>query len=333
MKYEEFTEDIQKKLTEIVEEQYEDGTVVIRNVLKNNGVRMKAVSILRKEERATPSIYLRQYYQEYKKGRSTDSICKEIFAIYENSMNAFHANVDLTELSDFERIRKKLFYRLINYEKNQSVLKDAPHFQFLDLAIVFYMYLESDENGISSVMVHNYNLETWGKTAEEIREIALKNTWQKYPSWICDMEQLVSDMILKDLKHTMGEDKDGFLAEEGSYGAYKIEEVEQVIREEVSQLKMEKNMEMYILSNEQRLNGAACITYPGVLRNFAQEHQSDLCIIPSSIHEVILIVGTHWDLEWLNKMVKQVNKEDVDATEVLSDHVYIYSREEDDISY
>lgn len=333
MKYENFTEEIKSNLTEIVTEGLGDGTVVIRNVLKNNGVRMKAVSIIRKNERATPSIYLGQYYSEYQNGRSVENICREIFDIYTDSMKIFQERINIEQLSDFEVVQDKIFYRLINYDMNRSLLEDIPHFKFLDLAIVFFLCLDSDEDGITSVLIHHYNIEAWNKSAEEIRECALKNTWKKYPVWVRNMEEVVSDMIFKDIKTTLDEQDLGIVEEEGFYGNYSISDVQQVIREEVRELKAEKNMDMYVLSNEHRLNGAACITYPGVLRDFAKQHNSDICIVPSSIHEVILIVGTDWNLEWLNKMVEQVNREDLDPVDILSDHIYIYKREEDKIIY
>ncbi len=333
MKYESFTEEVQKNLTTIVTEKIGEGTVVIRNVLKNNGVRMKAVSILRKNENATPSIYLKQYYNEFKKGRSVESICNEIFQIYEESLKAFRENISLEQLSDFETVQDKIFYRLINYEMNRSLLADVPHYRFLDLAIVFFICLDSQDDGVTSVLIHHFNVDAWGKTAEEIRECALKNTWKKYPVWIRNMEDVISDMILKDIKATYEDQEEGMVEEDSFYGNYDISQVEQVIKEEVKELKAEKNMEMYVMSNSHRLNGAACITYPGALKQFAEEHQSDLCIIPSSIHEVILVLGTDWDMEWLDRMIRQVNKEDLDPVEILSDHVYIYRRDLEKIVY
>ncbi|MCR5738020.1 MAG: DUF5688 family protein [Eubacterium sp.] len=333
MKYEYFTEDLKEKLSVFVKEHLDDGTVVIRNVMKNNGVRMKAVSIIRKEEKATPSIYLGQYYQEYRNGRSMDSICKEIFGIYLESMETFRKRINIEQLGDFETVKDKIYYRLINYEMNRTMLDDVPHFCFLDLAIVFYLCLDCDEEGITSVLIHNFNLETWEKTPEEIREFALKNTWEKYPVWIRDIEEVVSEMIMRDLRSTIHRDNPGVVEEESFYGNYNVSDVKRVIQEEVRDLKAEKDMKMYVMSNQIRLNGAACITYPGVLRDFAREHNSNLCIIPSSVHEVILIVGTEWDLEWLNKMVRQVNKEDLEPIDILSDHIYIYDREKEEIVY
>ena len=62
MNYEKFTKEVRKGVEEIVEQRQKDSVVVIRNVLKNNGIRMKAISIVNKSENATPTIYLKKYY-------------------------------------------------------------------------------------------------------------------------------------------------------------------------------------------------------------------------------------------------------------------------------
>ena len=46
---------------------------------------------------------------------------------------------------------------------------------------------------------------------------------------------------------------------------------------------------MYVLSNHTKLNGSACILYQDLLKNFAEHLRSDLYILPSSIHEVLII--------------------------------------------
>ena len=85
--------------------------------------------------------------------------------------------------------------------------------------------------------------------------------------------------------------------------------------------------DMYILTNETKLNGAACILYENVLYDFAQKLGEDLYILPSSVHEVILLPKLSvFEKDELVNMVREVNTEGVAAEEVLSDHVYEYNR-------
>ena len=91
----------------------------------------------------------------------------------------------------------------------------------------------------------------------------------------------------------------------------------------------ETDSDMYVLTNESKLNGAACILYENVLYDFAQKLGADLYILPSSVHEVILLPKlSMFEKDELVNMVKEVNTEGVAADEVLSDHVYEYNRTE-----
>lgn len=48
-------------------------------------------------------------------------------------------------------------------------------------------------------------------------------------------------------------------------------------------------------------------------------------ILPSSIHETILVTATDCSISELEKMVMEVNETEVAAEEILSDHVYCYN--------
>lgn len=82
-------------------------------------------------------------------------------------------------------------------------------------------------------------------------------------------------------------------------------------------------VEMYVLSNKQGVNGATHITNEKVLQDFVAEH-GDTYILPSSIHEVLLIPAEQCphNAESLAEMVKEVNQFVVNENEVLSNNVY-----------
>jgi hypothetical protein len=90
---------------------------------------------------------------------------------------------------------------------------------------------------------------------------------------------------------------------------------------------------MYILSNFKGINGASCLLYENVLSEFAQLIQSDFYILPSSIHEIILVPYDKAILkEALAEMVEEVNRTQVSGDEVLSDRVYFYSRKNNSLT-
>ena len=90
---------------------------------------------------------------------------------------------------------------------------------------------------------------------------------------------------------------------------------------------------MYVCSNSQKVNGAGVILYKDLLKQFAEKTGSDFYILPSSIHETLLVpVSDQMEVEALRSMVREVNATQVAPEEVLSDNVYIYRREDDKIS-
>ena len=84
---------------------------------------------------------------------------------------------------------------------------------------------------------------------------------------------------------------------------------------------------MYIMTNRQEVNGASVLLYDDVLQTFALKKKTDFYIMPSSIHEVILIPKSKSpDLKDLNEMINEVNETQVQEEEVLSDHAYYYEK-------
>lgn len=83
---------------------------------------------------------------------------------------------------------------------------------------------------------------------------------------------------------------------------------------------------MYVISNQSKSHGAASILCEDVLHDFCKERNIEkLCIIPSSIHESILIPEDVADVDTVNQMIDSVNEETVDALDQLSNHCYFYS--------
>lgn len=341
MNYEKFTKEIKREVEGLVQKKLGEGTVSIQNVTKNNNVRKRAISIVRNRDKVTPNIYLSGYYNEHKNGRTIKSIGEEILEIYLAGSTTFISDIDMKDFNDFSKIRKMIFYRLVNYDMNKEMLKKMPHIKFLDLAIVFFIMVSCREEGQAAACIKNRNLSDWGISITELRNVAFNNTWEKYPPVIKRMEDIVSEMIIDSILNDTDYEEDSddeknngeCVKEETQYGDYTYKEVQDMIREEVEKIKLDRNMDMYVMTNSLRTNGAACMTYPGVIREFAEKIEQDVYIIPSSIHEIILISGVEWDRDEINEMIHEVNKTQLDPAEILSDHVYIYRRDTKQIEY
>lgn len=293
MEYKEFVEYIKMNAGYI---DGEGGNITINHVIKNNGCEMDGLVIMEKGKDIAPTIYLDSFYELYTNGENIKNIIRQIEVIYEQNKN--NVTFDVNILKHFDTIKDKIVYKVVNYRSNEKLLEQVPHKRILDLAVVFYCLLDNEYGRSATALIYNNNLKNWNVTIDDVYKAALKNTPDLLHSKISSMAALFEKC---------GVNVDG-------------EEVD---------LKDYVPSDMYVLTNESKLNGAACILYENVLYDFAQKLGADLYILPSSVHEVILLPKlSMFEKDELVNMVKEVNTEGVAADEVLSDHVYEYNRTE-----
>ena len=293
MEYKEFVEYIKMNAGYIAGE---GGNITINHVIKNNGCEMDGLVIMEKGKDIAPTIYLDSFYELYTNGENIKNIIRQIEVIYEQNKN--NVTFDVNILKHFDTIKDKIVYKVVNYRSNEKLLEQVPHKRILDLAVVFYFLLDNEYGRSATALIYNNNLKNWNVTIDDVYKAALKNTPDLLHSKISSMAALFEKC---------GVNVDG-------------EEVD---------LKDYVPSDMYVLTNESKLNGAACILYENVLYDFAQKLGADLYILPSSVHEVILLPKlSMFEKDELVNMVKEVNTEGVAADEVLSDHVYEYNRTE-----
>lgn len=293
MEYKEFVEYIKMNAGYIAGE---GGNITINHVIKNNGCEMDGLVIMEKGKDIAPTIYLDSFYELYTNGENIKNIIRQIEVIYEQNKN--NVTFDVNILKHFDTIKDKIVYKVVNYRSNEKLLEQVPHKRILDLAVVFYCLLDNEYGRSATALIYNKNLKNWNVTIDDVYKAALKNTPDLLHSKISSMAALFEKC---------GVNVDG-------------EEVD---------LKDYVPSDMYVLTNESKLNGAACILYENVLYDFAQKLGADLYILPSSVHEVILLPKlSMFEKDELVNMVKEVNTEGVAADEVLSDHVYEYNRTE-----
>lgn len=293
MEYKEFVEYIKMNAGYIAGE---GGNITINHVIKNNGCEMDGLVIMEKGKDIAPTIYLDSFYELYTNGENIKNIIRQIEVIYEQNKN--NVTFDVNILKHFDTIKDKIVYKVVNYRSNDKLLEQVPHKRILDLAVVFYCLLDNEYGRSATALIYNNNLKNWNVTIDDVYKAALKNTPDLLHSKISSMAALFEKC---------GVNVDG-------------EEVD---------LKDYVPSDMYVLTNESKLNGATCILYENVLYDFAQKLGADLYILPSSVHEVILLPKlSMFEKDELVNMVKEVNTEGVAADEVLSDHVYEYNRTE-----
>lgn len=288
MEIKEFGKIMEEKVKELLGAEY---LVEYSEVTKNNGNIWHALAIKKKDENIAPSLYIDNCFSEYNDGKDADMIAKELISLYKES--APGENVDVKFFTDFSKVAEKLTFKLVNYEKNKNMLKEVPYKIFEDLALVPLCLIENKYIGTGSIMIKNRHLEEW--------EVSFDELWENV------FERAVINTPVK---------ISGLL--ENIMGAHEIDEE----LDFCGDLK-----HMYVLSNTSGNYGAAVIMYPGLLHDLSEKLGSDLIILPSSLHEVIVLECAELNIrkEDLFAMVGEVNRTVLQSEDILSDNIYHYS--------
>ncbi|MDF2941664.1 MAG: hypothetical protein K0S01_522 [Herbinix sp.] len=307
--YNSFVNEITGKVKKMMGEEY---SVQIYKVTKNNSMELDSLVLLKQGKNFAPNIYLLPYYEAYVEGISINELAQRLCDIYKNCTIPIVAE-EFTY--SFEEMKPYIIYRLVSFDRNKKLLEQVPHIKYLDLAITFHCLVRDDDDGIGTIRITNEHMLNWRTSLQELQVLATGNTKILFPSTIRSMDEVIKGMLTDEMFQSGDDFKEDILA--GILGE-----------------KINKNQhKMYILSNLKGINGASCLLYEDVLREFARQIQSDFYILPSSIHEIILVpFDKTMKKESLAEMVKDVNRTQVAREEVLSDRVYYFSRKNNAIT-
>lgn len=285
MMYELFIE----KVVEAVKNEVGTGfDVTVNKVTKNNNLVLDGLVIKATDTNIAPTIYLNGYYERYEDG------AMELSDVVESILDTYsrHNSVtfDISTFTDFDAVKNRICYKLVNTASNKKLLEDVPHRELFDLSIVYYVVVSVEANVTGSIIIHNNHIKLWDITENDLYEFASDNTKRLLPAGIKSMFDTLSEMVdMEDLANT-----DDF---------------------------------MYVLTNKEKLQGASTILYPDVLSTFAEKKNANLWLLPSSIHEWIIICDDgNMNRETLSEMIQEVNSTQLAVDEILSDHPYYYNR-------
>lgn len=293
-------ENFKKLLLNAVQKELKNVEVKYIPVKKINGITLTGMVFHSADTELSPTIYMENYFSEFVKGRNLSDIVKDIIRIYKE--NSLKESIDISFLKNFENIKHKVVFNLVNYKKNDELLKDIPYFPFLDLAIIFKIELKRNEEGAATILITNRLLYLWNISKEELYALALKNTPKLLPYLFKGMREIINDILETDL------DLGG------------------------------ESFEMpltHVITNKYKVNGAGCILYKDLLKDISEHLESDFYILPSSIHEVIITPACGRDREMeelLNQLVEEANSTAVQEDDYLSNHIYYFSRKANQIT-
>lgn len=287
MTYHQFVESVTAQINTILPEGIH---AEIHSSLKNNSISRLGITIIDSSVNVSPTIYMEEFYQEYQQNLPLSEIVSTVLDIYYEIR--FERSWEVNELRDFASIEQRIVYKLIHKKENALLLMDVPFIPYHDLAIVFYILFEIESSGSGTILITNGLLSAWNVTVDDLYRVSTNNTPRLLPANFNTMYSVLCEMLKTDCLDTD-------IAEN----------------------------HMYVLTNSMKQYGASTILYRDLLEEIALELRDDFYLIPSSIHEFIILPRRYSpSTEDLDRMIAEINETQVSPDEILSDHSYYYSR-------
>lgn len=223
---------------------------------------------------ALPTLYFDEFYEQYLQHGEISFTLKSMADIFVEAVEASkNFNFDM---EDTEWLKSNVVMTLVNKEANMHLLDKVPHREFLDLAIIYRIICDTEEDGFVSFTITNDFMDRQlGLNENELYDLGRENTPRLLP--VNEMEMLP---------------------------------------------------DFYVVTNENKIYGAAVILYDNVLDKYADKLGGGILIIPTSIHECIIVPTDGVDVESMRALVKDANDTILEEGELLSYCVYKYCRDE-----
>ena len=299
LNFEQFQEYVSDHIKEFLPEELQSANVELNSVNKNNGRELHAILVRPEGCSIAPTVYLDGFYESYEDGASLDSVMKDIAdTSAKNQSPEEFANI-AEDYRNLDFVKDRIVMAVVNAEKNQEMLQETPHKMKEDLAVIYKVMIGADAHGLASITVKQPHIDTWGIDVDQLHDYAMKNSNRLLPATVQSMDEIMRDMM--------------------SNSGMPEEMLEEMMEDMAGR---EPDEQMWVITNSEKINGAAGIIYSDALEQLSEKLGSDLFILPSSIHEVIAVSTNLGDPEMLASMVHEVNEGQVALDEQLSDHVY-----------
>lgn len=298
MNYEIFKEVVAEKFMDYMPEQYQGMRLRVEPVNKVNKV-LDGITLVGggAGRSVSPTLYINHMYEHY---LETENLQEVLQSAARRMDMAFKEMPEVGDVN-LEGAKDNIVFQVINTLQNEDMLRDMPHREFQDLSIIYRWVVKVDENGIQSSAIRNNLAEQLGMNEEQLFKCAVENTRRIFPPTVKSMNDVIREMFISD----------GMPAE-----------VADMMIGEMPEDKM-----MWVISNDRGINGAGSMLYEDNLHKLAMKLETDLYILPSSVHECIAVSTNVGDPYELAEMVSEINMGQVALEDRLSNQVYHYDKD------
>lgn len=282
--------EFEEKMMEMLREKFGDSAEISgQEILKDNGITRRGILLKQEGERFNPVLYLDWAYERYQAGETAEEVLGQMLGDNNGQISEMETAWDFQP----EQLRD---YSHVKEHLRLRMVNFGKNTELLqDMPYVRWndlavVFYYEIEGGQAQIQVNNGHLGLWGKTAETLYRDAMDNMKNSVPDELFPLSDLIRMMAPPD----MGEEPP-----------------------------------IHVLTNSTGRYGAAAMLYTEKIRELADSTGYDLVILPSSLHEVLLVPDMEEKRQGYREMVCEVNRTVVEPEEVLSDNIYRYSREKD----
>ena len=289
----EFAEDIKEKLSQ---KGYGEVETSFHNIEKTNQ-NYEAISVVPAGGNIGVNYNIENAFASYEHSGDYEGVLASATGAIASGLDQVPV-VNVNALMNYEIMKEKLSVEVISAEVNEELLAKVPHDRIEDLAVVYRFIMESNEDGRASILVNNDLIERMGVTHEQLRADALENSPEIRPVVIQGMNEVMKEMMGPEAYEMFG------------------------IPDDTEEM-------MFIATVPDKNSGAGVLAYQDFMDQAAEKIGGDFFILPSSIHEILLVPDDgQKEADELKAMVMDVNATQVSPEERLSDNVYHYDSKE-----
>ncbi len=289
MNFKEFSERMENDLKNALAESFPGTDVQRREVEKMQSQSYTALSVSPENGKIAANVNLNRLYDQMEAGASYEEVMKSAV----DQSQDFLENIPqfgVASLADYEQSKSLLFVEVVSAERNAEMLQKVPYMQIEDMAMVYRLQISNLGQGYATALVTNDMLDTFGISAEQLHQDALANSMEIKPVQVESLSKVIAELTGMPEEIIAGSTPD-----------------------------------IFVVSNADRMKGAGALFYPEVMDQITEQLGGDFFVLPSSVHEVLVMPDTGMEsAEELKAMVTSINGDVVEPGDVLTDQVYHY---------
>ena len=253
----------------------------------------------------SPAVGIKYYYEKYREKENIQSILRELAG---SIVELHDIKKEVEDIVDLDNVQHNILYAVVNTEANREFLENAPHRQLQDLSVVYRIRLGNDEYGKEiSMKINNDIMNQMELTEQNLFDLASENTNRIYPAKAVSMEEQIREILQR-----QGMDN---------------ETIDVLV-----DARMLRESPLWVVKNDAPVGGAAIIANTDVFDELSRKIGDDLYIIPSSVHEVLVMPAGQNDALKLADMVLDINRTETLLADRLSNQIYKYDKENKEIT-